>query len=259
MLQISFFKGLKKKNTNKITSTFGAKIAPNLRINRGFSCWQKSVSDQKKSSWIIFSSNSKIPQKSPSARSLNVVFEPPVFSHERLFLKVPMLNEWEKRMVLEKVECLISLSLWRNLSPVVEILSRKLRNDDQASSMWQQQKSKQTAAHATPMPHPHFSGQISSVFKQPFQEPCLLPPLYFLHRLWSHFLCFSVAPPIFREKNWPLPPRLLFTNNWISIFFWIQDATCLNTIRDLEKLSTCASQFVICWPFQTSPQSLHFL
>lgn len=63
------------------------------------------------------------------------------------------MNE-KNEMVLEKVECLISFSLWRNLS--LEILSRKLRNDDQASSMWQQQKSKQTAAHATPMTHPHF-------------------------------------------------------------------------------------------------------
>ena len=168
------------------------------------------------------------------------------------------MNE-KNEMVLEKVECLISFSLWRNLS--LEILSRKLRNDDQASSMWQQQKSKQTAAHATPMPHPHFfSGQISSVFKQSFQEPCLLPPLHFLHRLWSHFLCFFCGPAHFsKTKIGPSLPRLLFTNNWISMFFWIQDATCLNTIRDLEKLSTCASQFVICWPFQTSPQSLHFL
>lgn len=145
---------------------------------------------------------------------------PSVFTWKTFSKKMPMQMNEKKKWFLEKVECLISLSLWRNLLPVVEILSRKLRNDDQASSMWQQQKSKQTAAHATPMPHPIFSGQISSVFKQPFQEPCLLPPFYFLHRLWSHFLCFFLWPrPFFETKIGPSLPRLLFTNNWISMFF----------------------------------------
>ena len=161
-------------------------------------------------------------------------------------------------MVLEKVECLISFSLWRNLS--LEILSRKLRNDDQASSMWQQQKSKQTAAHATtPMPHPIFLAK-SQVYSNSLFKSHAFSLLYISFIVSGRTFCVFLWPrPFFEKKIGPSHPAFFFTNNWISIFFWIQDATCLNTIRDLEKLSTCASQFVICWPFQTSPQSLHFL
>ena len=126
------------------------------------------------------------------------------------------MNE-KNEMVLEKVECLISFSLWRNLS--LEILSRKLRNDDQASSMWQQQKSKQTAAHATPMPHPHFFLAKSQVFSNSLFKSHAFSLLYISFIVSGRTFCvFSVAPPIFREQKLAPPsPAFFFTNNWISM------------------------------------------
>lgn len=153
---------------------------------------------------------------------------PSVFTWKTFSKKMSMQMNERKKWFLEKVECLISLSLWRNLLPVVEILSRKLRNDDQASSMWQQQKSKQTAAHATLMPRPIFLAK-SQVYSNSLFKSHAFSLLFISFIVSGRTFCVFFCGPAHFSKQKLAPPSPAF-------FLLIIGYQCfLNSRCDLSK------------------------
>ena len=166
--------------------------------------------------------------KNPQVLEAWTFFWAPVFTW-KTFSKNAQAK-WMQKWFLEKVECLISLSLWRNLSTVLEILSRKLRNDDQVSSMWQQPKSKQTAAwcHA---PLPQFFWPNLKCIQTAFSRAMTTSPSFVFpsSSLVALFCIFLLWPrPFFEKKIGPSPPRLL-----LLIIGSINN--CLNSRCDLSK------------------------